>query len=154
MRASDAERMITTRELTWIVLLVLPIFAFLGGPIWDHSFEIDSAVYWSYAPIPLLVLAALVRRRVWSWGGFLVSSIIALSVKYAITTTVALLLWTIGEPPARAARPADMIAATKPIAAGDGGAAIELALPRISVEHVAADRPLAFRSFDGSLHTV
>lgn len=97
---ADEKKLLSRGELFWVIALVLPIFFFEGGPIWRHAFQIDAAVYWSYAPIPLLVSAFLLRRRAWSLGGFLASTTIALAVKYMITTGVAFALWSVaGEPP-------------------------------------------------------
>lgn len=98
---ADEKKLLSRGELFWVIALVLPIFFFEGGPIWRHAFQIDAAVYWSYAPIPLLVLVFLLRRKAWSLGGFLASTTIALALKYMITTGIAFALWSAaGGPPA------------------------------------------------------
>lgn len=95
----EEEKLLSWRELALILALVLPIFFFEGGPIWTHAFRIDAAVYWSYAPIPLLVLLILLRRRAWTLSGFAASTVIALGLKYMITTSIAFALWSTNDPP-------------------------------------------------------
>lgn len=99
--------LLTGRQMLLLVALVLPIFFFLEGPIWRHPFAIDESILWSYAPIPVLVFAALVWLRKLTWAGFLVSTVCVTVIKYGITVTIASLLWALYGPPAPPpARPA------------------------------------------------
>ena len=158
MSNEDERRILSGGELAIIIGLVLPIFFFLGGPIWEHAFRIDSAILWSYLPIPVLVSLALVRRKAFSFAGFLVSTTMALSIKYMITASVAIVLWSIGAPPPpdqkqalapHAAHPKTPPSTTPPIpiTLEDGGFS-----PSLAVVH--RGQPVIFRATDRSLHTV
>lgn len=155
----DTDRLLTPLELALIILAVLPIFAFLGGPIWNHPYQIDAAVYWSYAPIPLLVLFVLFRRQVLSFSGFLVNTVTALSVKYMVTTTVAFVFWTAIDPPALASATsfgtAHVTAESSPKSpVGEGAPVIDFGAQLSgNAYEVSAGAPLIFRSVDGQLHT-
>jgi hypothetical protein len=157
--SAERDKLLTRGELAVIVLSVLPIFFFFAGPIWEHPFRIDAAVYLSYAPIPILVALALLRRHVLSVAGLLVNTITALSIKYVITTSFAFVLWAFAEPPALA-RPPDSEGSASTRAATE-------ALPSASAEVVfdghaivpsraelERGEAIAFRSIDGSLHTL
>jgi hypothetical protein len=152
------EQLLTRGELALVIAAVLPIFFFFGGPIWQHAFRIDSSIGWSYAPIPLLVAGLLLRRRAMSWGGFLVSTIIAISVKYMITTTIAVAFWTIGDPPPRAATILEKPNPAARRVTPEGASVLELVqdergfAPPVLI--VRKDQLLAVRSGDGSLHTM
>jgi hypothetical protein len=151
-------QLLTRGEIALVIALVLPIFLLFGGPIWEHPFRLDAAIGWSYAPIPLLVAALLLKRKALSVGGFLVSTIIAVSVKYLVTTTVAVAFWMTGEQPPREISvlgppvhgPRRVVDERIPILelAQDAGGF----LPPVVI--VRKDQPLALRSRDGSLHTM
>jgi hypothetical protein len=160
MNSSDDRHILITRgELVAILLAVLPVFLFLGGPIWEHPFHIDSAVYWSYAPVPALVLLVLLRRRALTIAGFLASATIALSVKYLITTGVAFALWSLNDPPplAESSPPAEMRRVpARTVLSSTGAAEITLDGRAIAPSTLSLHRgqPVIFRSLDGSLHTI
>jgi hypothetical protein len=145
-------------ELALVISAVLPIFFFWAGPIWKHPFEIDAAVYWSYAPIPLLVLLVSMRRRVLSLAGFLVNTITAVSVKYMITASTAFLLWAIMDapvhPPIAHAEPT---ISPRPIESASD-VALEVAFDSHAITttdtEMETGRAIALRSMDGSLHTL
>lgn len=99
--ARERQVLLSGRELTGVVALALPIFLFLGGPIWEHPFDIDDAAYASYLIIPLLAGLLLGRRSAWTPGGFIASVFLASAVKYAVTAVIATLLWAVFEPPRR-----------------------------------------------------
>jgi hypothetical protein len=105
-----APYILSGRELASIVLAVLPIFFFVGGPIWEHPFSIDGPVYLSYLPIPLLVGAWLAHLRKWTIAGFVVSTVLALSIKYLVTCALAVSLWAFFDAPKPAAEPIASIA--------------------------------------------
>jgi hypothetical protein len=154
MTTQERERLLTGTELALILALVLPIFLFFGGPIWTHSFALDGAIGWSYAPIPILVALALLRRRVLSFAGLLVGTITAVSAKYLLTLSVAIALWTAFGPPSRleisAPAPAHSTRASPPRAE----VTIALAADEARSTAVETGAPIAFTSSDRSLHTV
>jgi hypothetical protein len=156
----EKERLLSTLELVAIVAAVLPIFVFFDGPVWRHPYHIDAAVYWSYAPIPFLVLFVLLRRQVLSFAGFLVNTVTALSVKYMVTTGVAFVLWSVFDPPslAVAAAEAPPLDAGKTNARRAAEGALTIDFDGSAIEpaflEVSGSQPLLFRSRDGQLHTV
>ena len=82
--------------------ILLAIFVGLN-PIWEtlDVTRVDENIWWSYAPIPLLVAAALAWERKWSWSAYAIEMLRLTLVKFAITYVVANTLWVIaGAPPA------------------------------------------------------
>ncbi len=97
------------------LLVSLTIFFFATGPLWRHAADIrrlDTAIFWSYGAIPLLIAACLVASKRWSVRGFLLDTLALTLTKYVLTATVAGLLWFAGGDPAGVAPPAH--AAVKP----------------------------------------
>ncbi len=124
-----------SRPLFWgIFAIALCIFLFATGPVWRHPWDVafDFAVYYSYAPIPFLVLAAAAyqrwrRRRAGAAAGaggpsggrdapardrfgvraFVLDTMELTFLKYATTLAIAIALWmTQSAPPPVAAAPA------------------------------------------------
>jgi hypothetical protein len=87
------------RYLSLAVLIA--IFFFGGGhPVWANPFDVDLAVWLSYAPIPLVVLALLFVHRRFSYVALFLNTMELTLVKFAITYSVAIVLWaTSGGPP-------------------------------------------------------
>lgn len=84
----------------------LAIFLFGTGPVWEHPWNIptfDLAVYWSYAPIPVLVLAGLAWSRRLGWKSFFLNVMEVTLLKYSVTFVIALFLWEMSPPTADAA---------------------------------------------------
>lgn len=83
--------------LYWGVFgVALAVFLFGEGPIWTHPWSIESfdlAVYWSYVPIPLLILAGLAWSRRLGLRSFLLNTLELTLLKYSVTFTIALFLW-------------------------------------------------------------
>jgi hypothetical protein len=97
--------------------ICLTIFLLAGGPIWREPWkmdQVDVAILWSYAPLPLLVLGFLAWSRRLRVAAFLLETLRLVLVKYSITFALALVLWTMTDQPAHAA-PA-------PLRSGKGGA--------------------------------
>ncbi len=153
-------QLLTARELALIILLVLPIFLFVGGPVWRHPFHLDAAILSSYAPIPILVLLFLLRRRAVSLAGFLVGTVTALSIKYMLTTSIAFVLWAALGPPEHPRRASPDVASA-PARHDVPGSTLEPIEVSIDVNgfapgvvYVHRGQPVVLRSSDRSLHTV
>jgi hypothetical protein len=160
VKSHDENQLLTRGELALIILAVLPIFLFFAGPVWEHPYQIDGAVYWSYAPIPVLVAFVSLRRHVLSLAGFLVNTITALSVKYMVTTGAAFLLWSVIEPPALAEAKIEESQPGKgtrrALSADDNAVEIFFDTRAIAPEKLELSNKemLSPRSLDGSLHTL
>lgn len=90
----------------WIALLavLLGVFLFAEGPIWEHPWDVDRAAWWSYLPIPFLVAGALAWKKRLRAPALLVDTIGVTMAKFAITYVVAIGLWVAsGGPPPRPA---------------------------------------------------
>jgi len=99
------------------LVVSLTIFFFATGPLWRHAADIrrlDTAIFWSYGAIPLLIAACLLASRRWSLRGFLLDTLALTLTKYVLTATIAGALWISGGDPAGVAPPAH--AAAKPAA--------------------------------------
>ncbi len=90
------------------LLASLTIFFFATGPLWRHAADIrrlDSAIFWSYGAIPLLIAGCLLASKRWSIRGFLLDTMALTLTKYVLTATVAVALWAAGGDPAGVAPP-------------------------------------------------
>ena len=91
-----------------VLCVAIPVAAFLfwTGPIWTHPWDIDaldSAIWWSYVPLPVLVLVCLAWSRRLSLRAFLLETLTLTLIKYSITFSIALVLWSVSGPPPRVA---------------------------------------------------
>jgi hypothetical protein len=79
----------------WGMLAVLTgVFLFGGSrPVWHNPFDIDLAIWLSYAPIPILVAAGLLWSRRLSLGTWLLNTLEIVMLKFAITYVIAITLW-------------------------------------------------------------
>jgi hypothetical protein len=94
-----------TRLQFWgFLALAVTIFLFASGPVWEHPWDINAlnrAIFYSYAPLPLLVLGGLAYKRRLGLRAFGLDLLVLTLLKYSITFGIALLLWTArGAPPA------------------------------------------------------
>jgi len=82
--------------------ITLAIF-FLLHPLWRpvDIEQMDRNILWSYAPIPLLVLALLALERKLRWSSWMLETLRLTLVKFAITFLFANILWAFVAPPAR-----------------------------------------------------
>jgi hypothetical protein len=114
-----------TRLQFWgFLALVVGIFLFASGPVWQHPWDISAlnrAIFYSYAPLPVLVLGGLAYKRRLGFRAFAVDLLVLTLLKYTVTFSIALVLWTAqGAPPVAgqtalpAPRPAHSIAAAPP----------------------------------------
>ncbi|MEJ7731245.1 MAG: carboxypeptidase-like regulatory domain-containing protein [Polyangiaceae bacterium] len=86
--------------------ICLAIFLLAGGPIWQQPWkmdQVDLAILWSYAAVPLLVLGFLAWSKRLRIGAFLLETLRLVLVKYSVTFALALVLWTVTDQPAHAA---------------------------------------------------
>ncbi len=76
--------------------ILLAIFLFLN-PIWESDVmrEWDENIWWSYIPIPLLVVAFLAIERKLGWGPFWIETMKITFVKFTITFLLANGLWAL-----------------------------------------------------------
>ncbi len=80
----------------WLVLVVaVSLFLVLSGPPWRPDRDFDSAIGWSYLPIPLLVLALLSWRRLLGWGSLFVDTLLICVVKFALTAMIIVCSWAL-----------------------------------------------------------
>lgn len=89
-----------------ILAAVVALFMLARGPVWEHPWDIDmldSAIFWSYLPIPVLVAGGLLLARRFSWRFVFLDSLAITLIKYTLTFGFALVLWAMKEPPPRPA---------------------------------------------------
>ena len=80
---------------------LVTVFLFGGPrPVWHDPFDIDLAIWLSYAPIPLLVAAGLLWSRRLSLGTWALNALEIVMLKFSITYVIAITLWaTFPRPP-------------------------------------------------------
>jgi hypothetical protein len=114
------------RPTYWAILAVgITLFLFVEGPVWQHAWSFDQvnrAIFYSYLPLPALVVAALAWKRRLTLRAFFLDTVEITLLKYSITFGFALVLWTVHDPPpvppgrmAAAAQPAEITPAPTPI---------------------------------------
>jgi hypothetical protein len=102
---------LTRFQLWGFLAIAVGIFLFASGPVWQHPWDIGAlnrAIFYSYAPIPLLVLGGLAWKKRLGIRAFVVDLLVLTLLKYSITFGIALVLWSAqGAPPvAQTALPA------------------------------------------------
>lgn len=104
----------------FILALVVTLFLLVRGPVWRHPWDaaaLDSAIFWSYLPIPFLVAGGLLLARRFSWRFLFLESMVIVLVKYAITFSMALVFWAVNgvpPPPPKAPPPVKTASVTPP----------------------------------------
>lgn len=119
-----------SRAQFWVTYAVVVAIFFFGffdtGPIWRHPWDIgalDSAIIWSYVPIPFLVAGCLLGSRRFSLRALFLDTLELTMLKYATTLGIALVLLEITPvpqvapppPPARGAAAAEPALVPTPI---------------------------------------
>ena len=96
----DAPPVLSGRAFAFALAITLTIFL-LANPIWKASVvrEWDQNIWWSYAPIPLLVVGLLAWERKLGWGAFVLDTMKLTLVKFAITFVLANAIWAVWGPP-------------------------------------------------------
>lgn len=104
-----------SRPQFWFCLAVpLTMFLFGWGPIWTHPWDIDHVIWWSYTPLPLLVLACLAWSRRLTLRAFFLDTLSLTLLKYSVTFSIALVLWSTSAPPTRSADAGGALAPASP----------------------------------------
>ena len=97
---------LTRLQLWGFLAIAVAIFLFASGPVWEHPWDIGAlnrAIFYSYAPIPVLVLLGLAYKRRLGARAFVVDLLVLTLLKYSITFGIALVLWSVqGAPPSAA----------------------------------------------------
>lgn len=95
----------TPATLSWpsflgALAVVLAIFFFLH-PIWEArtTDEVDKNIWFSYVPIPLLVLGLLAFERKLNWTSWFLETTKLTLVKFGVTYVVAGVIWSTGNAP-------------------------------------------------------
>lgn len=106
MNDSDDEapfRRLTRLQFWGFLAVAVGIFLFASGPVWRHPWDIGAlnrAIFYSYAPIPLLVLGGLAWKKRLGLRAFALDLLVLTLLKYTITFGIALVLWSVqGNPP-------------------------------------------------------
>lgn len=114
---------LTSLQFWSFLAIVVAIFLFGTGPVWRQPWDIGAlnrAIFYSYAPLPLLVLGGLLYKKRLGIRAFVLDLLVLTLLKYSITFGIALTLWSLhgGPPPvaqpAPAARPSAPAAAPTP----------------------------------------
>ena len=105
--AEPAVPQLSWRAFGLALAITLAIF-FLLHPLWRplDMAQMDRNILWSYAPIPLLVLALLALERKLRWSSWMLETLRLTLVKFAITFLFANTMWAFVGPPGRAEPPA------------------------------------------------
>ncbi|MEQ9318983.1 MAG: hypothetical protein RIF41_07465, partial [Polyangiaceae bacterium] len=92
-RTLDDVRLVSWQR--WGMLGVLVVVFLFGGerPVWHDPFDIDLAIWLSYAPIPVLVAAGLAWSRRLSMGTWLLNTLEIVILKFSITYVIAITAW-------------------------------------------------------------
>ncbi|MCC6553238.1 MAG: hypothetical protein IT372_09495 [Polyangiaceae bacterium] len=98
-----APRRLSGPQIFLCLAVPISIFLFGTGPIWTHPWELDRAIWWSYAPLPLLVLGCLAWSRRLTPRAWLLDTLSLTLAKFGLTFTIAIFLWGTADPPPRAA---------------------------------------------------
>ena len=97
---------LTPLQLWGFLGIAVAIFLFASGPVWEHPWDIGAlnrAIFYSYAPLPVLVLIGLAYKRRLGLRAFAVDLLVLTLLKYSITFGIALVLWSMqGAPPTAA----------------------------------------------------
>src|ERR1051325_617772 len=94
---------LSRRQYIGIFAIAFAVFLFSNGRMWRHPFDLDKAVWWSYAVIPLLVAGCLFAARRFRLRGLLLGTLELVLYKFGATYLVAATLWAITKPPPRPA---------------------------------------------------
>lgn len=91
-----------------ILAAVVALFLLARGPVWRDPWSpelLDSAIFWSYLPIPGLVAIGLLAVRRFSWRFLFLESLAITLLKYVLTFSLALAFWMAKGPPPKPAPP-------------------------------------------------
>lgn len=106
---------LTRVEKAGILAFCVGLFLFWHGPVWTHAGDPDASILTSYAPIPFLVGACLVRGRRLRLSTVLSETLLLAILKFGITATILMTIWIFvpSKAPERSP-PAERLAWAKP----------------------------------------
>ncbi|MFN0205846.1 MAG: hypothetical protein ACKVS6_05985 [Planctomycetota bacterium] len=83
---------LTRWQFLGILIFTVLLFLFVQGPIWEHFWEPDGSILYSYIPIPFLVAGFLYFNKTLTFKHWAVSTSSLLGFKYLFTATVMIAL--------------------------------------------------------------
>lgn len=88
-------------HLRWPMLAMLVAIFLFGGerPIWENPFDIDRAIWLSYAPIPILVAAGLWWSKRLSAATLFLNTLEIVLTKFGLTYMIAMTAWALSSDP-------------------------------------------------------
>src|SRR5215471_21197982 len=92
---------LTRRQYIVIFAIALAVFLFANGRLWRHPFDVDRAVWWSYAVIPPLVAGFLYASGRFRVRGLVLGTLELILYKFGATYLIAATLWALSKPPPR-----------------------------------------------------
>jgi hypothetical protein len=93
---------LTRAQFFGIIGVGVIIFLFSTGPLWRHPWRLDTlnqAVFYSYLPLPLLVVVGLWYKKRLGLRAFFLDTLAITLIKYSVTFGIALVLWSIAPAP-------------------------------------------------------
>lgn len=105
---NDAPKGLPRVTFVAILVAVVALFLLARGPVWKNPWNadaLDSAIFWSYLPIPVLVALGLLVARRFTIRFLLLETMAIVLLKYAITFSLALVFWGLKGPPPAPAKP-------------------------------------------------
>ncbi len=94
---------LTSLQLWSFLAIAVTLFLVGTGPVWKQPWNIaalNRAIFYSYAPLPLLVLGGLVYKKRLGLRAFVLDLLVLTLLKYSITFGIAITLWSLhGAPP-------------------------------------------------------
>ncbi len=105
---TDAEPLRLSPRSYWLSLILVVGLFFGLHPIWEaiDIAQLDATIWWSYVPIPFIVVGLLVWERRFNGAGWLLDTLSLTFVKFAVTFLAANILWSITGTPDLAGRQA------------------------------------------------
>jgi hypothetical protein len=125
-------------ETAVLLAALVTLFLFVMGPVWQHPWQVDGAIGYSYAPIPLVVAGWLAARRKLRFKFWALHTIEITVIKFMITASILVAVWAFSGSPVRES------------AAPGEAAAIAAAPVEIPVQPTAID-PAQAASLEGSV---
>jgi hypothetical protein len=88
-------------EVGLLLFSMVLLFLVGLGPVWEHPWDVDGSIGYSYLPIPFLVLAMLAWKRRLKFMPWLLHTLEVTFAKFIITATILVAIWAkSGTPPA------------------------------------------------------
>lgn len=95
-----------SRTESFVLLAAVVIFFLVGmGPVWEHPWDVDRSILYSYVPIPFLVLAVLAVRRKLRLDAWALHTLELVFAKFVITASILVAIWASSRGPERTFAP-------------------------------------------------